>query len=230
MNVLEHWIPGDEPQARLTALADARQKGLSHPFFFAERYYAPAVEAHKLFTKGHLGVQLHFLAKVQVHPERLVHPNAWRDPKSWLREPVLNRLPLAVWMMGPVRDVRVVTSSAHGAETKIVMLRHVHPSRLSVLELSVSPHLTQGGKPAIADRFECTGLDGLARVTGIWQEVTHAPRLEVLRGPEVLVQRDLPRDFASLEDGAALRKQSKESYRLAEEYLNACRLIEAHRP
>jgi len=225
------WLPGDDAAKRLETLRRWQTAGVTFRFFFPERYHAPSAQARALFVGNDLGTPAHFLIKVQAHPQRLLDPRS-DTPGSWLREPVLNRLPLAVWMMGPVVDIRVLDSRIRDARSLVVLLRHRHPARLSVLESTVSPELRQGGEPAISDRFEATGSDGFIRVTGIWQEALHAPRLEVHRGPLELVQRDLPRGFTSVFTAAAaalprLSQQSRESYRLAAEYLSACRLIEA---
>ena len=79
----------------------------------------------------------------------------------------------------------------------------------------------------IIDRFECTGLDGFLRVNGVWGNPHFAPRLVLNRGPLESIQRDLPRDFESVEarivkEVPLIAKQSKESYALARDYLDLC--------
>lgn len=224
------WLPGDNPLAYAHGLTLWQRAGVAFRFLLPERHHAPSLEAHALFTGKHLGMPLHFLGRVQAHRDRLLEPERWREPRAWLREPVLNRLPLAVWMMGPVRDVRLLESRADRSRTVLVLLRHKHPQRLSVLELSVSAELTHGGTPAIFDRFECTGTDGFLRVNGIWENHLHLPRLELHRGAVEQVQRDLPRDFAAVYEHAAraaatTSKRSADSYRLAADYLTACALL-----
>lgn len=210
------WLPGDAPHEVVKRLDGIRRAGGRVRHLFAERYHAPSVEAHKLFTAGHLGTRIHFLAKVQAHPSLLVQPYS-RDEHAWLREPVLNRLPLLVWMMGPVRDVRVVRSG----RVAVVMLRHRTPGRLSILEWSVTP----ADVPAlIDDRFECTGSDGFLRVNGIWG-ASRLPRLELHRGALETVKRDLPRDFAAVYARAAERLDAENDSELTASYLEACRLI-----
>jgi len=224
------WLPGDEPAAWLRALTEWQRDGVGFRLLLAERHHAPSREAHALFTGRHLGLPLHFLARVQVHRERLLEPERWREPRAWLREPLLNRLPLAVWMMGPVLDVRLLESRTDHSRTVLVLLRHKQPQRLSALELSVSTELRHGGEPAVFDRFECTGTDGFLRVNGIWENHIHLPRLELHRGAVEMVQRDLPREFSSVYEHAARagigsKKQSAESYRLAADYLTTCALL-----
>ena len=219
------WLPGNQPAARLATLREWKRQGRKFRFFFPERHYAPAREGHALFTGGHLGTPIGLLVKVQAHPDFLLHPERRGEACAWLDEPVLNRIPLAVWMQGPVADVRVMTSAVDGADIHVVMLRHTAPARHTIFELSVSPLLFHGAAPAVRDRIEATGSDGFLRVTGIWQEAVHAPRLEVHRAATDFVQRDLRRDFAQVYEHAAAQwpnDDSKSSYALAEAYLDAC--------
>jgi predicted dehydrogenase len=214
------WLAGDDPQAAVTRLDALRRAGSRFRFLFAERYFAPAIEAHRLFTGGHLGTRIHFLAKVQAHPARLTRPLG-AEPHAWLAEPVLNRLPLMVWMMGPVADARVVTSERGAARAAVVMLRHRTPGRLSILEWSVTP---AGSPDALDDRFECTGSDGFLRVNGVWG-ASRLPRLELHRGALESVKRDLDRDFAQVFARAAERLGHERDAELTAHYLEACRLI-----
>src|SRR6185295_10498425 len=89
------WLPGDRPAEARARLARWREERRPFRFVFAERYHAPAIEARRLFRGGDIGTPIHFLAKVQAHPGRLVDPTGGR---TWLAEPALNRLPLAIWM------------------------------------------------------------------------------------------------------------------------------------
>lgn len=226
------WLPGDRIAERLSALHGWKRSAALFRFLFAEKYFAPAMEAHRLFSAGHLGNPVHFLAKVQVHRDRLLNPGRWNDVNSWLREPALNRLPLAMWMMGPVSSVRVVAVQTNSfSRGWVVLLRHRHAPRMSILELSVSSEQTQAGLPAIADRFECTGSDGFIEVNGIWGEARHAPRIAVHRAADVIVKRDLRRDFAQVYENAAAEqgrweRASAESYTFAEQYLDACAMAQ----
>ncbi len=222
------WLPGDRPAERLAALETWNRQRRRFRFLFPERYHAPAREAHALFTGMHVGMPIHLLVKVQAHPDTLFDPAHAGEGLNWLREPVLNRLPLAIWMQGPVADVRVVSSSVAGANTRVVMLRHKAPARQSILELSISSELRCGSAPAIHDRFEATGSDGILSVHGIWGDAVHAPRLHVRRGATDFTQRDLRRDFAQVFENAAAdwnKSNRKKSYALAEAYLATCTKI-----
>lgn len=222
------FLPGDRAEARLAWLAGLRAEGRALRLLFAERLHAPSIEARRLFVEGGaIGARIHFLAKVAAHPARLLHPEAALEPWAWLREPVLNRLLLAIWVMGPVAEVRVLRARA----ATVVLLKHEAPARLSILEIVVSDGITERGVPAIADRFECTGSDGFIRVNGIWQEAAEAPRLALHRGAEEIVRRDLRRDFAQVYAAAAaeapaIARQSREAYALAEAYLRAGAMVE----
>ncbi len=224
------WLPGDKPASSLAALNAWQRERKRFRFFFAERYYAPTREAHALFTGKHLGTQTSLLVKVQSHPDALLHPERCGDPLAWLSEPVLNRIPYVVWMQGPVADVRVLSSLVSGSQVHVVMLRHTEPARQSILELSVSPELRHGSEPTVYDRIEATGSDGFLKVTGIWREAVHAPRLEVHRAGIELVQRNLRRDFAQIYEHAAARWNKDHrtgSYTLARAYLETCNRIVA---
>jgi predicted dehydrogenase len=222
------FVPGDRPDAHRARLARLREEGRAFRFLFAERLHEPAIEARHLFQAGAIGEPAHLFVKAAAHPARLLDPRAaLDDDNAWLCEPALNRLALAVWIMGPVRDARIVRSRAPGAAAAVVALRHEAPARLSVLEVAASSELTEGGAPAIRDGFECTGSDGFLRVGGIWQEAAGAPRLAIHRGGEEIARRDLRRDFAQVYERAArergeIARRSKESYALADAYLAAC--------
>ena len=222
-------IPGDNAVQRLKTLESWQERRRSFRFLFPEQHYGPAQEAQRLFTGKHVGTPIHLLIKVQAHPDTLLHPHLWTETGSWLREPALNRIAFAVWMQGPVADVRVVSSQVAGAQVHLVLLRHKAAARQTVMELSVSSELLQGKSPTIVDRFEATGSDGFIRVTGIWKEAVHAPRIEVYRGAMVHVQRDLNRDFAQVYANAAKNwgtPQANESYQIAQAYLKACAMVE----
>ncbi len=224
------WLPGSRPQKMLSCLQGLQKEKRDFRLLFPERFYAPAGEAHKLFTKKHLGLQIHFLAKVCAHPERLLTPSKWQEKTAWLDEPVLNRLPLAIWMQGGVSDVRCLVSQKENALTVVVLLSHEKPGRQSILEICVSPETKENGKPGIIDRFECTGSDGFITVNGIFQEAHHFPRIILHRGAREMVQRDLSRDFNQFFLNAAkearkISRQSSAAYRLSKDYLHACSLI-----
>ena len=219
------WLPGDKPAERLSALDAWQRERRQFRLFFPERHYAPSREAQALFTRKHLGTQVSLLVKVQAHPNVLLNPELRGERLAWLSEPVLNRIPYVVWMQGPVADVRVVSSNLAGSDIHVVLLRHIEPARQSILELSVSPELRHGSEPAVYDRIEATGTDGVLRVTGIWREAVHAPRLEVHRGAMELVQRDIRRDFAQIYEHAAAHWNEdgqSASYALARAYLETC--------
>lgn len=223
------WLAGDDPAAGRAALARWRAERRPFRFLFPERLFAPAAEAKRLFTGGDLGTTIHLHVRVQAHPARLLRPEAvLATERAWLAEPALNRLPLAVWMQGPVADARVLLARRAGSLAVVLALRHARPTRQSILELSVSEGATRGGQPAILDSFEATGRDGFVRVNGIWDEAPHAPRLSLHRGALEVARRDLPRDFAQVHAAAAAearrlsRRLSKESYSLAAAYLEAC--------
>ena len=226
--VISAWLPGNIP-GLLPILEEWQEDNRLFRFLFPERLFAPAVAAHQLFTRRQLGNPLHMMVKVQAHPDCLLH-NETDAPAAWLAEPLLNRLPLLVWMMGPVTDVRVLEAGGNGWQSRVVMLRHAAPCRLSVLDMSLSRELYRGDRPAVYDRFECTGTDGFLRVNGIWEEDCLLPRLELHRGATETVQRDLRRDFAQVYENAvaeslALGRVSNESYRIAASYLEACNLL-----
>jgi predicted dehydrogenase len=228
--IVSAFLAGDQPAEAREWISKISKAGGRFRLLFPERYYAPALEAHRLFTGKHLGTPIHFLSKIQVHPATLLSPDRVSDPKHWLREPLLNRIPLLVWMMGPVRDARVVFEARKGAVTCIAMFRHTHPQRLSILEFAVSGDFTQGGKPALLERFECTGSDGFLRVHGGLDPARAFPRLELHRGAIESVQRDLPREPAELYSQAVRRaKEDSASHcSLTEHYLDACELIVRH--
>ena len=224
------WIPGDDPKAVRAALNNWRREGRSLRFLFPEHLHAPSVEARKLLLNKDLGHPSHALVRVQAHPARLLAPDAWNDPLSWLREPALNRLPLLIWLLGPVREARVVSANRVGARSVVVSLRHERAPRLSILELSVSESLTQGGVPAIRDSFECTGSDGFVRVGGIWNDQDFSPRLHMHRGGKEILARKLRRDFGQIYENAAaeapmIGRESKAAWRLGSDYLHACELV-----
>ena len=224
------WIPGDGPEAARAVLSNWRREGRALRLLFPEHLHEPSVEARRLFLKKDLGHPVHALARVQAHPGRLLDPEKWQGPNSWLREPALNRLPLLIWLLGPVREARVVSAMREGALSVVVSLRHEHAPRLSILELSVSESLTQGGAPAIRDSFECTGSDGFVRVGGIWNEQDFSPRLHLHRGGKEILARKLCRGFGQIYENAAaqaplIRRESKAAWQLSDDYLHGCELV-----
>lgn len=226
-NVASAWIPGNLPSAPL-AVEKFQNQGGRFRLLFPERYHAPSIEAHKLFTEKHLGLPTHLLVKIRVHPALLTTPDVIAGT-GWLGEPLLNRLPFVVWMMGRVREARVVCAPAADAKAGVIVLRHEKLGRLSMLELSISAGVTQGGAPALRERFEATGSDGFVRVNGVLAVDRSAPRIEVHRGAAELVQRDLsrePDDLYRLAVGRA-EKDAEVYCRLTEDYLAACAVVRA---
>jgi len=227
------WLPGGDPARSAARLREWKAERRAFRFLFPERFCAPAIEAHRVFTHRHLGLQSHLLVKVRAHPDRLLAPERCGAAGSWLDEPVLNRLPLAVWLQGPVREVRHLRGNSAGpCQSSIVLLRHERTPRLSVMEIGVSEQVHHAGKPAVADRFECTGSDGFLEVCGVWQPDEAEARLRLHRGTAEVVRRDLPRGFAQVYERAArdsrrIRRRSGADYRHAEAYLHACVLVRA---
>jgi predicted dehydrogenase len=225
--VVSAWLRGDKSEEAKAWLAGVHDAGSRFRLLFPERYYAPAREAHRLFAGKHLGTRIHFLSKVQAHPDRLVRPVCLAEPNGWLSDPVLNRIPLIVWMMGPVKEVRVLSNTIGDNRTWVVLFKHSHPARLSVLELAVSADFTQAGRPALAERFECTGSDGFLRVNGGFDSARSQPRLELHRAAIESVQRDLPREPESLYATAVANatQDAKRPCELTEAYLQVCKLL-----
>ncbi len=224
------WLPGSQPRKMLTCLHMFQKEKRAFRFLFPELFFAPAREAHKLFTGKHLGLQIHFLAKVRAHPEKLLNPFKWQEKGAWLDEPALNRLPLAIWMQGGVSDIRCLVSQKENVTAVVVLLSHEKPGRQSILEICVTPETTENGKPGIIDRFECTGSDGFITVNGIFQEANYFPRIILHRGAREMIQRDFSRDFNQFFVNAAkeaqkIQRRSSAAYRLSEDYLHACSLI-----
>ena len=219
------WLPGDRPDEAERWTKELRDAGTDFRFLFPERYHAPSREARRLFAGKEAGDPIHLHVRVQARPDNLLH-DPRRAPQEWLRDPVLNRLPLAVWMQGPVHEVRLLSSSRETGCACVVLLRHADPNRMSILEWSVSPDFA----PGIADGFEATGRDGFLRVNGIWHEPWFRPRLVLHRGALETGRRDLPRDMESTAAAAAKahhpsRKQTARSHALAAMYLDACRRV-----
>lgn len=225
--VASGWIPGNLPSAPL-AVEKFQNGGGRFRLLFPERYHAPSIEAHKLFTANHLGLPAHLLVRIRVHPALLTTPDVIAGT-GWLGEPLLNRLPFVVWMMGRVREARILCAPAADGKAGVILLRHEKPGRLSTLELSISEGVTQAGAPALRERFEATGSDGFVRVNGVFSIDRSAPRIEVHRGPAELVQRDLSREPADIYRLAVERAEKDAAVycRLTEDYLAACAVVRA---
>ena len=225
------WIPGGTPDRWAAWLGALQSNRTRFRFLFPEAFHAPAREAHRLFTRGHVGTPIHVHVRVQAHPEHLLNPGSLERAGGWLDEPVLNRLPLMVWMLGPVADVRVELVAAAGAWRGVVMLKHRQPACLSVLEMSVPDDFVVGDAPGLADSLECTGSDGFLRVNGTWNDPWSEPRLVLHRGPMQSIRRDLERRFSHVyvraaEEAPRIARGSKAAYKLANAYLEACHLLQ----
>lgn len=224
------WLPGNNPEKVMFWLKKLQSNGKYFRFFFPELFFDNSIEANKLFSKKDIGMITHLLIKVQVHKSLLFNSGFKNQPDFWMNEPVLNRIPLAIWLMGAVTDVRFSFSELKHANIMVIILKHKHSPRLSIIELTISDEFFQNGNPAMADKFECTGSDGIICVNGIWEKNHYLPRLSVHRGSVEISERKYSKEFNQIFSNAAkdaknIKKNSKDAYKLAFEYLEACSLL-----
>lgn len=224
------WIPGDNPNNSEIWLKNLQKNGKYFRFFFPEMFYEPAIKAQKLFTGKHIGNPTSLLIKVMTHKGRLFFPGHFDQKDFWLKEPVLNRIPLAIWLMGPVHEVKFTYSKTNHAEIIVIILKHIVSPRLTIIELTISDEFLENNKPAIYDKFECTGSDGIISVNGIWSKNNHLPRLSIKRGSVEIIEKELCNDFESIffnavKESIYINKNTKSSFKFAFDYLEACKFF-----